>query len=1159
MGVVKHLSVRIPWHDRGWDGFICNDPKKNKFCTGIFSVNANPIRQKRTELGKEWEEENKGKPVSELKEAAPCGQTINIYSPQPAKHSHTPRKFLGRQIPQIEELIPPYSFCTWPYDMVYEPGAGRRGAEQAEKLVDEYFNQFETDPKRRRSMVFLYLNYDNPLNAEEKKYVLVGISRLKNVGEQLKWERMSKFSKDRYGDLVWSRVITHEYPDEGVFIPYQEYLDKGRSYDHILFEMEEDLARRFKYVSRALTDDDATIIIKRMIDIVERLKADNIVKRNWDEKLSWLNTVLSEVWQNRGLYPGMGSVLECLGFSKGTTYIYRLLDHIQPSEIKDYVFDRIEGRVEPEAIQKTSYVRASKRWNVLPDNIRTLLKEKMPLFELNPEQVKRILSETREKWNIRSSLEEIFENPYCIAEEYEGEGPDDTIGFYRIDNGMMPSPELEVGDGIDKDDKRRIRAMMVKILKKEASNGHSFLDLETLLEGIIEEESFKGVLLEKYAVIAEKDFFERKLVFREYEGRILVYLKHIHEYERLIEKRIGQLLGRKKITSIDIDWKDALKRVLEGELDPRFEQAVQEQTQSMERMYISPFFVLSGAAGTGKTTIIHAFIEGVLSKQKETFLLLAPTGKAAVRLKEKTGRDTFTIHHILMKNGWLNESNYSIKLDGGERVAEYQNIIIDETSMVDLEILGTLIKALDWGVIKRLIFVGDPNQLPPIGVGKPFDDTIRHLKSSGPEEHLAILTINCRLISKESSILKFANIFAAPKDPTEEDMLNLVAKGGRIGEDLEVHYWEGSEELSELLDTKFNEILKVGAERPYEAFNEITGITGKNKELNLSAIQILSPYRGDYFGTDFVNKEIQEKLRGGLKGSGSFKALDKVIQITNIYLPKWRKKGYDKSVREYVDTYLFNGALGVIEGFGQGKYRGRMRISFETYPNISVNMFYNEAQKWLELGYAISVHKAQGSEFDSVLLIIPSEKMILVSKELFYTALTRSRERLVLLLQKNIQAILHALWPGSSELLKRNTSLFKIWEAPKDLGDFYPDKLIHTTIRKELVRSKSELVIANRLAAHGFSYYYEKPLKVSEKDFVRPDFTIMYQGEEWYWEHLGLLDDEKYRKRWKRKEKWYRKHGFFERLITSQEVGGLDSKKIDELIEETFPECAPTH
>lgn len=722
---------------------------------------------------------------------------------------------------------------------------------------------------------------------------------------------------------------------------------------------------------------------------------------------------------------------------------------------------------------------------------------------------------------------------------------------------MMPSPELGVGECIEKDDVRRIRAITIKVLKREASNGNSFLDLGSLLEKIRKERDFKDILIEKYVITAEKDFFERKLVFRDYEGKTLVYLKHIYDYERLIERRINQLLKRKGITPIDLDWKGVLEDVLEGELDPRFDQAVSEQTQSLNEMCTSPFFVLSGAAGTGKTTIIHAFIEGILSKQRETFLLLAPTGKAAVRLKEKTGKATFTIHHVLMKNGWLNEKNYSIKLAGGERVAEYQNIIIDETSMVDLEILGALFKALDWGVVKRLILVGDPNQLPPIGVGKPFDDILKHLRRSALVKNLGILTVNCRLISKDSAILRFADMFTSKKSLAEEAMLNLVAKGGQIGDDLEVCYWEDVETFNELLNAKFDEMLKgenFDPEKPYEAFNMITGITAKNEDLNLSAIQILSPYRGDYFGTDLINAELQEKLRGGLRGSGGFKPLDKIIQIVNVNLPKWRKKGYDKSVRDYVDTYLFNGALGYVEGFGRGRYQGRLRVTFEIDPSISVNMFYTEAQKWLELGYAISVHKAQGSEFDSILLVIPSQKLTLVSRELLYTALTRSRQRLILLLQKNVQAILHALWPGSSELLKRNTSLFMVWEAPEDLDNFYPDKLIHTTIREELVRSKSELVIANRLAAHGLSYYYEKPLKVSETDFVRPDFTIMYQGEEWYWEHLGLLDDEEYRKRWKRKEEWYKKHGFYDRLITSQEVGGLDSKKIDALIEKTFPE-----
>jgi exodeoxyribonuclease V alpha subunit len=1155
--MVKHLSVRIPWHDRGWDGCICDDPKKNTFCTGTFSVNANPIRQKRLQLGEVWQDENRGKPASELEEAAPCAQTINIFSPKPVLHVHRPREFLGTQIPDIEETIPPYSFCTWRYDVVYEPGAGRREAKKAERLVDEYFDQFETDPRRRCSLVFLYLNYDNPLNAEEKKYVLVGILRAKHIGEQLRWEKMSKWKKDRYGDLVWSRVITHEYPDEGVRIPYQEYLNNGMPYDHILFEIDEDLVRRFKYVSRPLTDDDATIIIKRMIDIVESLKSDNVVKENWDKKLSWLNSILSEAWQNRGLFPGMGSVIEYLGFPNGTTYIYQLGDRIEPSEIRDYVFDRIEGKADPESAHEANYEKARKRWKALPDNIKALLKEKLSLFELTTDQVKRILSETREEWGISSSLEEIFENPYCIAEEYQGEDLDDTIGFYRIDNGMMPSPVLGAGEGIEEDDVRRIRAIIIKVLKKETSNGHSFLDLRSTLEKIRKERDFKDILIEKHLITAEKDFFERKLVFQDHKEKTLVYLKHIYDYERLIERRINQLIKRKDITAIDLDWKDVLKDVLKGELDPRFDQAVSEQTQSLNEMCTSPFFVLSGAAGTGKTTIIHAFIEGMLSKQRETFLLLAPTGKAAVRLKEKTKKAAFTIHHVLMKNGWLNENNYSIKLAGGERVAEYQNIIIDETSMVDLEILGALFKALDWGVVKRLILVGDPNQLPPIGVGKPFDDILKHLRRSVPENNLGILTVNCRLISKDSAILRFADLFTSKKSLAEEEMLNLVAKGGKIGEDLEVCYWEDVENFSELLDTKFDEMLNgedFDPEKPYEAFNAITGITDKSRDLNLSAIQILSPYRGDYFGTDLINAELQEKLRGGLRGSGSFKPLDKIIQVVNVNLPKWLKKGYDKSIRDYVHTYLFNGALGYVESFYQGKYGGRMRVTFEIDPNISINVAYGDQQKWLELGYAISVHKAQGSEFDSIILAIPSQKLTLVSKELLYTALTRSRQRLVLLLQKNVQAILHALWPGSSELLKRNTSLFMVWEAPKDLDNFYPDKLIHTTIREELVRSKSELVIANRLAAHELSYYYEKPLKVSETDFVRPDFTIMYQGEEWYWEHLGLLEDEEYRKRWKRKEKWYKKYGFYERLITSQEVGGLDSKKIDELIEKTFPE-----
>lgn len=120
------------------------------------------------------------------------------------------------------------------------------------------------------------------------------------------------------------------------------------------------------------------------------------------------------------------------------------------------------------------------------------------------------------------------------------------------------------------------------------------------------------------------------------------------------------------------------------------------------------------------------------------------------------------------------------------------------------------------------------------------------------------------------------------------------------------------------------------------------------------------------------------------------------------------------------------------------------------------------------------------------------------------------------------------------------------------MDKYRPENLIHTTISRDLVRSKSEVIIANLLADNELGYYYEKPLKVGETNFKIPDFTIPYEGEEWYWEHLGMLDDPAYEEAWIRKKDWYKKHGFINRLIVTDERGGFDSTKIQEIINKYF-------
>ena len=206
----------------------------------------------------------------------------------------------------------------------------------------------------------------------------------------------------------------------------------------------------------------------------------------------------------------------------------------------------------------------------------------------------------------------------------------------------------------------------------------------------------------------------------------------------------------------------------------------------------------------------------------------------------------------------------------------------------------------------------------------------------------------------------------------------------------------------------------------------------------------------------------------------------------------------------------------------------------------------------LELAYAITVHKSQGSDFDTVILIM-GQHMPLESREMLYTALTRQKKRLVILYNGEIERLKDLKQNSKSSLLTRYSDLF---ESAKNV-DFSDNngsdksKYIHVTDRNERVISKSEVIVANTLARHGIKYSYEKPLKLYGRDRpVKPDFTIEYDGKTYYWEHLGMLLQEGYRNKWLLKLELYRKNGIEPITSKDDSNGGIDSREIEKIIQE---------
>lgn len=1131
--MTNHLSLRLVWHDRAWDGHICDRPETNVFCSGCFSVQGDYIRSNKV---LSWEKKNRGVAIADIynKEGKlpPCTWTSNTYSARETPHRHV-HPFISTAQPQFE-LFPPYSAGTWSFDQMYEEGRLITDAQERKRNIDEYFRLFEPG----RSLVFTYLNYDNPLTSENKRYVLVGVSRLFKLGDYHHFKGLNKFQINRYSDLVWSKNVIHSFPDEGVRIPYQEYLKQDKPVDNILFELTGEIVRRFKYVSRPLTDDDACELIERLTNVIRRVKLDNFVSGDWDSKISWLDSVLEETWHNRGLYPGLSNILSLIGVNHATLWIKDLSLKMH-EKLLDYVIDCLEGKKKDTHIDDKSK-RIWKQYNPTKKQLMKML----AFFDLTEEQLEKIISEKNEETAITSTLEQIAENPYIIAEEYVGSNEDDIIGFYKIDNGIFPEKSLGTPPIMEPDDRRRVRALMIEKLRSERNTGNCFLELNDILEYVQQKRiGWRKCIVTYEKLLADKEFYEQasKLKFVKRYDKVFVYLAPVFEDEQKIRSVLERLLP-KIHTSPGIDWKEMVYSEHNKIPEKVYEKVVEEQAKALETAYKFRFSIITGAAGTGKTTVVNNLIQGIKQRQPgSTFLLLAPTGKARGRLHKKTGIDAKTIHRALMEKGWLAKNNY--RFVNSTKKIEAQNIIIDECSMIDLELLAHLFKAIDWNQVSRLILVGDANQLPPIGFGRPFFDIIEHFKQHNLKERISELRINCRQFEQESDVLKLASAYTESPDADYDSLLNNIEKQSNLVSDLSVVYWNNEDDIFGLIDKEIEKLLQQNGASCLDSLLDIK--IGKNVERSntfaIDFFQILSPYRGEYFGTAAINDYIQRKYHAeSISNFGLMEGLttaDKVMQVVNNRI--W----FNGDMVE-----VFNGQLGYVA------FSNRQSKKFLV--KLDDNGAYTDAwlrpsqiSQNLELGYAITVHKAQGSDFDYVFLILP-KKEALLSRELLYTALTRSKAKLVIFLQQDIGPLQNAMSSANSAIRRRNTSIFSFTYIKEE--EYFENSLIHRTKKGEYVRSKSEVIIANELFSHDISYKYEERLYSRDHaEWKLPDFTIFYEGEIFYWEHLGRLEhDPQYVEDWERKKEWYKKNGYFDRLIWSDEIGGFDTKKVTSLIQE---------
>ena len=340
--MATHISARVAWHADGWNGRICGDPAANTYCVGMQSYPGQHIAEKRD---LEWETGCEGRPCGSLERIPPCCYSHNAFGADEAPAEAAPPDWFSDGTQTRRWMLPPSTVCVWPYEVMYGDDVrfdNRFDYDRRLANAREFFSAISPE----QSLVFYYANYSNPFSEDEaKRYALVGLSRVRKLGEELFYEGCSDRVKERYGGgFVWQRAITSHYPDQGLRIPYHAYRDRPEVLERISLFPEN--PRLCKYATRHLSDDDALGLVEGFLRVVHELQALGDASEDWGVRARWLEQLISELWLHRGLLPGMPAVLDVLSLQAGIPlFKERALDG-REVETADAIFAFLDGRSE---------------------------------------------------------------------------------------------------------------------------------------------------------------------------------------------------------------------------------------------------------------------------------------------------------------------------------------------------------------------------------------------------------------------------------------------------------------------------------------------------------------------------------------------------------------------------------------------------------------------------------------------------------------------------------------------------------------------------------------------------------------------------------------------------------------------------------------------
>lgn len=1200
---VQHFSTRIPWKDNDYTGRIDNNPRYNVAAQVIPNIaSSRDLEFEETNKGKSYEQVGPVRMQSWITENAAFMSDTNLYLKMNHPYKKGNAKF--KHFKETTFEMEPYSFLLRPFSWTLKDNANEKqkyynfyfDLEKTEQMLSwssawvshgesqkGVFDYFFSGISPHNSLIFPY--YKQVPFIEDNRRVIAGLGNIVSNVETHEYESDGSSDEKNY---IWETNAAHSIRvdgKDGFLMPYHEiseYVKKHPDFDVSSVTLFEAAGFRseFSYAAEWVSYDAAIDVLnqaKIALKNIAKLKLKEANHKWVNVQLEYVDNQLKSVWNQRGIFPGVGSILSAFGVRYG----FDVAHHVDTSE-NDLISELklyFSGEKETgnEKLDDGLADKEDEFSGLLRDENKTRYFELLSRLNLSVEQA--IYA-----WgDLKIYAAEIVENPYLLFEFTRKEKDEHQVTISQIDNAMFVNPLVENRYPLSKPtkmrtegDKRRFRAIMIFVLVQAANQGHTLLSYDQIVEEInklpldqktdFQTEKIEGVI----------EFLQEGELYVDAENTY-IKLKEYQDYKQLVVEIVNSRLETS--LSSKQNWKiiiDSQFGKLQENNEENDQLARDEKATALKILESSRISVLLGRAGTGKTSALGIFASSEEIKAGGV-LALTPTGKARVQLENSFKKNCIeaefmTVAQFLIRSKGFSWNTMAYKIPSQPSSSIAKTVIIDESSMLTEDMFAGILKLVD-SHAERIIFIGDPNQLPPIGAGRPFVDLINYLESAYPEK-VATLKTEMRQGSGGDD-LSFAQIFSN-SDAVDKDVIYRI-QNNQTDNRLKYIQYTDLDELEKVFFEELVEITNMTNEDDIDGFNNSLGATvGKYTNYptsqHIEDWQILSPTKFIGAGSYYLNNQLHQKYRQDIVekwntypwSKNSPQSVQNIVYgdkvISNV---NGEKDYWDGSSGK---AYIANGEIGIMADYPShyGKddkntswYKFRFG-SFEgkVFSYTKADFGGDNRDSKLELAYALTVHKSQGSSFGKTIVAI-NGKSSFVTKELLYTAFSRQREKLIVLSDLSIQELVQYANDWYSDAKQRYTDLFEVpniieIESSKQKR-YFEEKLIHKTIRGEMVRSKSEVIVANILDTMKIEYFYEEPLNVSGKTYI-PDFTLRYQGKTAYLEHLGMLRDKSYKKRWDEKRANYESVAISETLgnliITEDGLdGSLDAMLIESKIQ----------